>query len=105
MSGKSPAYLFAPARQLQDSISIKDMRVISGQSDYTVHFQLPCMSIYAGEDAAYAISNQYAFKNVYGSSETLAYALPLYVDQVVAFTGDGAAVVVSDQRVYIIKLP
>lgn len=105
VSGKSPAYLFAPARQLQDCISIKDMRVISGQSDYTVHFQLPCMSIYAGEDAAYAISNQYAFKNVYGSSETLAYALPLYVDQVVAFTGDGAAVVVSDQRVYIIKLP
>ena len=105
VSANAQAYLFAPTRQLEDTISIKDMRVITASDDYTVHFQLPCMSIYAGSEAAYAISNQYAFKTVYGSSETLAYALPLYVDQVVGFTGNGVAVVVSDQRVYLVKLP
>lgn len=105
VAGGKSAYLFAPTRELEDSISIKDMRVITDSADYTVHFQLPCMSVYAGESAAYAISNQYAFKNVYGSSETLAYALPMYVDQVVGFTGNGVAVVVSEQRVYLIKLP
>lgn len=99
------AYLFVPTRELENSISIKDMRVITGQSDYTIHFQLPCMSVYAGSTAAYALSNQYAFKNVYGESSPLAYRLPLYVDQVVAYTGSGMAVVVSDQRVYLIRLP
>ena len=34
-----------------------------------------------------------------------AYRLPLYVDQVVGFTGSDTAVVVSQQRVYLIKLP
>ena len=63
------------------------------------------MSVYAGSNAAYALSNQYAFKNVYGESSPLAYRLPLYVDQVVAYTGNGMAVVVSDQRVYLIRLP
>lgn len=105
VSGGSQAYLFVPTRELQGSISIKDMRVITGQSDYTVHFQLPCISVYAGEKAAYALSNQYAFKNVYGEENPLAYRLPLYVDQVVAYTGSGIAVVVSDQRVFLIKLP
>ena len=99
------AYLFVPTRELENSISIKDMRVITGQGDYTIHFQLPCMSVYAGSNAAYALSNQYAFKNVYGESSPLAYRLPLYVDQVVAYTGNGMAVVVSDQRVYLIRLP
>lgn len=105
VSGNQRAYLFAPTRELTDSISIKDMRVITGTNDYTVHFQLPCLSVHAGTNAAYAVSNQYVFKNVYGEENTLAYELPLYVDQVVAFTDSGVAVVVSDQRVFLIKLP
>lgn len=102
-SGRN-SYIFAPTRELESSISIKDMRVISASDDYTVHFQLPCMSIHAGEKAAYALSNQYVFKNVYGDRRTLAYELPLYVDQVVAFTDD-MAVIVAEQRVFLIKLP
>ena len=105
VGGKEQAYLFAPTRELQDSISIKDMRVITATDDYTIHFQLPCMSIHAGKNAAYAISNQYVFKNVYGEKGAQAYELPIYVDQVVGFTGGGMAVVVSEQRVYLIKLP
>lgn len=104
ISSDRQAYAFAPMRELSDSISIKNMRVITGQHDYTVHFQLPCMSVHAGESAAYALSNQYVFKNVYGEENALAYELPLRVDQVVAFTGD-MAVVVSEQRVYLVNLP
>lgn len=104
VSSSRQAYVFAPMRELNDSISIKNMRVITGSDDYTVHFQLPCMSIHAGADAAYALSNQYVFKNVYGEKNTLAYELPIHVDQVVAFTDD-MAVVVSEQRVYLINLP
>ena len=102
---KRDVCLFVPERESDTTARIKDMRVITGGSDYTCHFQADCMGIFAGSSAAYAVSNRYVFKNVYGSEGVKAYSIPLYVDQVVDFTDSGVAVVVSQQRVYLMPLP
>lgn len=100
----NPMLVFVPDTQANNSPSISDVRLISGDKDNILRMPFAARSLHAKGNKLYGFSDSYAMIGGLNDEVMTAYPLPVKASNVVGVTDDGVAVVDSNNTYYLVSL-
>lgn len=103
--GKNTYQLLIPSPELDGSLSISNLRIMTGTSDKVLHLPASCMNAYLGANSVYAFSGTTLYACRYGENVVTAYTLPVQITGVLDMLENNTVIVASGAEAYVITLP
>lgn len=101
--------LLAPTRQIDETQTITDLRVISSTLDRRYTLPSACVGAAIRDERIFAFAPDYLYSGNINSQRFYAYAIPLpdgrTVSDFIGLTNNGYAIVTSNSEVYSVTLP
>ena len=104
-SSDNPMMAFVPSSEYDSESTMRDVRMIRGDSDRIVRMPFGCDALVAKGDKVYGFAGEgYVMIARIDRQKVDAYQLPIYFDKVYGVTANGTAVLGSGDIVYLVAL-
>lgn len=100
----NPLMVFVPTNQSDGTLGVSDLRTIQGQEDRSIRLPGAASQVFARGNTVYAFSNDRVMVWDQRQTEPTTFALPVYIERVIALTDNHTAIVAAGNAVYMIPL-
>ena len=95
---------FVPTQQADGGLRAKEIRILSGQTERTVHMPFECKAVFIAKGKVYGFSDKYAMEFAGEAQTPTVKELPIQADRVLGVTDNQSAIIVSGEGVYLVPL-